>query len=265
MMKKKKDISFLKKVIMSIKDFEKYPMLASKDWSVVLAYLLKLLAIFTLIGTCSIMFTIFKEATNTEEASQVGILINNLTRQISENYSETNQVFIYIGVFAISYLYMFVINIISIAIDIILLGAFGYFTAIIIRLHLKFSAMCKIALHSLTLPIILNMVYILIKTFTNFEIKYFELMYISIAYIYIVTAILMIKYDVMKNQQELNKIIQEQEKVRQEMERKKKEEEEKERKEREEREEKDRKDNKKNDEKDKQENQNDEEPEGENA
>ena len=262
MMKKKKDISFLKKVIMSIKDFEKYPMLASKDWSVVLAYLLKLLAIFTVIGTCSIMYTIFREAANTEEASQVGVLINNLTKQISENYSETNQVFIYIGVFAISYLYMFVINIISIAIDIILLGAFGYFTAIIIRLHLKFSAMCKIALHSLTLPIILNIVYILVRTFTGFEIKYFELMYISIAYIYIVTAILMIKYDVMKNQQELNKIIQEQEKVRQEMERKKQEEEEKERKEREE---KDRKDNKKNDEKDKQENQNDEEPEGENA
>ena len=262
MMKKKKDISFLKKVIMSIKDFEKYPMLASKDWSVVLAYLLKLLAIFTVIGTCSIMYTIFKEAANTEKASQVGVLINNLTKQISENYSETNQIFVYIGVFAISYLYMFVINFISIAMDIILLGAFGYFTAIIIRLHLKFSAMCKIALHSLTLPIILNIVYILIKTFTSFEIKYFELMYISIAYIYIVTVILMIKYDVMKNQQELNKIIQEQEKVRQEMERKKQEEEEKERKEREE---KDRKDNNENDKKDKQENQNDEGPEGENA
>ena len=262
MIKKKEDISFLKKVVMSIKDFEKYPMLASKDWNVVLAYLLKLLAIFTVIGTCAIMYTIFKEATNIGEASQVGVLIDNLTKQISENYGETNQAFIYIGVFVISYLYMFVINFISIAIDIILLGAFGYFTAIIIRLHLKFSAMCKIALHSLTLPIILNMVYILIKTFTSFEIKYFELMYISIAYIYIVTAVLMIKYDVMKNQQELNKIIQEQEKVRQEMERKKQEEEEKERKEREE---KDRKDNKKNDEKDKQENQNDEEPEGENA
>ncbi len=105
---------------------------------------------------------------------------------------------------------------------------FGYFTAIILRMHLRFSAMCKISAYSLTLPIILNGIYLLLNTFLNFEIKYFEMMYIAIAYIYIITAILMIKSDIMKNQQELMKILQEQERVREELERKKEEEKQKE-------------------------------------
>ena len=120
---------------------------------------------------------------------------------------------------------MFVLYFISIWLDIVLLGALGYFTALILRLHLRFSAMCKIAIHSLTLPILLNALVVLIETFTNFKVEYFQIMYIGIAYIYIITAILMIKSDVIKNHKELAKIIEEQEKVRQELERQKEEEE----------------------------------------
>ena len=87
--------------------------------------------------------------------------------------------------------------------------------------------MCKIAIHSLTLPILLNALIVLIEAFTNFKIEYFEIMYIGISYIYIITAILMIKDDIIKNQKELTKIIEEQEKVRLELERQKEEEEEK--------------------------------------
>ena len=48
-MKKEKEYSFFKKLIISIKDFEKYPELASKKWTVVLSYMIKLLMIFTII------------------------------------------------------------------------------------------------------------------------------------------------------------------------------------------------------------------------
>ena len=44
-------------------------------------------------------------------------------------------------------------------------------------------------------------------------------MYIAISYIYIITAILLIKTDVIRKSRELAKIIEEQEKVRQELER----------------------------------------------
>ena len=60
-MKEKKELSFFRKVIISIKDFEKYPMLASKDWKIVLAYMLKLLAIFTIISAFTFVYSIQKD------------------------------------------------------------------------------------------------------------------------------------------------------------------------------------------------------------
>ena len=160
-------------------------------------------------------------------------------------------------------IYMFVLYFMSIWLDIVLLGALGFFTALILRLHLRFSAMCKIAIHSLTLPILLNALVVLIETFTNFRVEYFQIMYIGIAYIYIITAILMIKSDIMKNQKELAKIIEEQEKVRQELEKQKEEESKKEEQKREKEKEEQRKKEKKEQE-DEDKNVGDE-PQGENA
>ena len=237
MKENEKKISFFKKLIISIKDIEKYPELASENWSVVLAYLLKLLAIFSIIATISFTYIVLKkmpanidigEASNTSQnVSQQIILINELVTEISNNYNGVNQNFVYAGLFAFSYMYIFVMCFLSISLDILLLGTFGYLTAIILRMHLKFSAMCKIATHSLTLPVLLNAIHILLQTFAQFEIKYFDVMYIGIAYVYIIAVILIIKADLIKNQQELTKIIQEQEKIRQELERKKQEEEDK--------------------------------------
>lgn len=311
MMKEEKEISFFKKLIISIKDFEKYPELASKSWGVVLSYLSKLLAIFVVIASFVSVYTLsqqlqsgleyienelpeFTFANNELSMQQEKVIeyenvdnlfdtiiidtseINDETlnlykeklqkanngivllkdktlvktqvtngfveytySSVAENYqinefskqevlqyfSGTNLALIYIGVFIMVSIYMFILYFISIWLDIVLLGALGFFTALIMRLHLRFSAMCKIAIHSLTLPILLNAVVILLETFTTFKIQYFDIMYIAISYIYIITAILMIKSDIIKNQKELTKIIEEQEKVRQELERQKEEEE----------------------------------------
>lgn len=311
MMEDEKEVSFFKKLIMSIKDFEKYPELASKRWTVVLTYLAKLLAIFVIIASFASVYSLAEQLqsglqyvkeelpdftfTNNElkmeqeeailyenvdklfdtiiidtkevndetlslykekvQKASNGIVLlkdkalvkTNVTngiveyayssisetyqinefnkQQVLEYFSGTNLALIYIGIFAMISIYMFILYFISIWLDIILLGTLGFFTALILRLRLRFSAMCKIAVHSLTLPILLNAVVILIETFTSFKIQYFDIMYIGIAYIYIITAILMIKSDVIKNQKELVKIIEEQEKVRQELEKQKEEEE----------------------------------------
>lgn len=311
MMKDEKEVSFFKKLIMSIKDFEKYPELASKSWAKVLSYLAKLLAIFVIVASFASVYKLSKQVqsgleyvkdvlpdftfSNNElvigqeeaiayenkdklldtiiidtkeindetlslykeklqKASNGVVLLKDKAlvktgvtngiveytyssisetyqinefnkQQVLEYFSGTSLVLMYIGIFIMMSIYMFVLYFISIWLDIVLLGALGFFTALILRLHLRFSAMCKIAIHSLTLPILLNALVVLIETFTNFKVEYFQIMYIGIAYIYIITAILMIKSDVIKNQKELVKIIEEQEKVRQELERQKEEEE----------------------------------------
>lgn len=311
MMKEEKEISFLKKLIISIKDFEKYPELASKSWVVVLSYLVKLLVIFTIIISFASVYDLSKQVNsglnyikeelpefafangelkleqnepiiyenmdnlfntiiidtnltadetldrykekvqNTNNAiillkekalikTQVtnGLVeynyntiaetyqINEFTKnEVLQYFSTTNLILMYIGIFIMVAIYMFILYFASIWLDIVLLGALGYFTALILRLHLRFSAMCKIAVYSLSLPILLNAIVILVETFTTFRIQYFEIMYIGVSYIYIIAAILMIKSDVIKNQKELIKIIEEQEKIKQELEKQKEKEE----------------------------------------
>ena len=58
--------SFFKKIVISIKDFERYPMLAGEKWKVVLAYLLKLLAIFTFIVVIAFVYTTLKQVEKLE-------------------------------------------------------------------------------------------------------------------------------------------------------------------------------------------------------
>lgn len=85
--------------------------------------------------------------------------------------------------------------------------------------------------YALTLPILLNIIYIVVNTFTGLEIKYFSWMYTTISYIYMIVAILMIKTDLINRQVELMKIIEEQEKVKKEIEEQKRKKEEEKKKE----------------------------------
>ena len=124
-------------------------------------------------------------------------------------------------------LYMFIMYFSTILIDMFLLAILAYIVARISGLRLKISAVYNIAAYSLTLPVVLNIIYAVVNIITGFTIQYFQIMYTAIASIYVITSILMIKSDVIKRQLELNRIIEEQEKVREELKRKEEEEKEK--------------------------------------
>lgn len=122
----------------------------------------------------------------------------------------------YIMFFVIFCFYMFIIYFITIIIYAIMLTILGRITSMLLRIPLQYKAIFNMAIHSLTLPIILNLIYVIVNLFTGFTIKYFQVMYSTISYIYIVVAILMIKIDFIKRGQELSKIIKEQQKIREE-------------------------------------------------
>ncbi len=139
---------------------------------------------------------------------------------------------VYIAFFITMAIYLFIIYFSTVLVDALLYSVLGYITGIFSRLRLKYSATYNIAVHSLTLPIILNLVYMIVNQLTGYTIQYFDIMYMAITCIYIITSILMIKSDMIKQQMELSKIISEQEKIKQELarqEQEKKEEEERER------------------------------------
>lgn len=154
--------------------------------------------------------------------------ITNFTKQDVINYAEgMNIVSIYASVYFVLFVYLFIIYFISIFMDVILLSILAYIVSIISRIKLKYAPSFSVAIHGITLPVILNLIYIIVNLLTGFRIKYFQLMYSTISYIYVIVAILMIKTDFINRQMELIKLAGEQEKVKEEMRRKEQEEKEK--------------------------------------
>ena len=154
-------------------------------------------------------------------------------QELIEKMAQGNKVQIYISYFIVMFIYAFILYFASILSDVLLLSIFGYITAAFAKLKMRYQAVFSMSIYALTLSIILNMIYILINIFFDFEIKYFQVMYTAIAYICLAAAIFMIKSDFIKSQAELMKVLEEGLEERQQItiERKPKEEEKKEEKE----------------------------------
>lgn len=131
---------------------------------------------------------------------------------------------VYISFYMVSVIYLFSIYFILISMDVLLLSILGALTSRIISIKLKYTPIINISIYALTLPILLNAIYITVNMLTGFEIKYFQIMYNAISYIYLVTAILMIKSEMIKQQIELMKLAEEQKKVKEELEKQQEEE-----------------------------------------
>ena len=125
--------------------------------------------------------------------------------------------------FVASFLSGYIINIITIIFDVILVLGFGILASRLCGVNMPFSKMLSLSIYSLTLSILLSSIYTAVYTFTNFYIEYFQIMYILVAYIYIIAAILIIKSDVIKQNMELQKIIEVQKQVKKELEEQKEE------------------------------------------
>jgi len=158
--------------------------------------------------------------------------IANYTREDVQEFNKTefvqyltsgNMTAFYTSYGLSMFIYLLIINAIVVSLNALEIGLLGYITATIARIRMRFVAIYNMAIYSLTLPMILNALYIIINYFTNFTITYFQVAYITIAYIYLAAAIFILKDDVIKKMQEVEKIKQEQQKVREEIKEKEKE------------------------------------------
>ena len=144
--------------------------------------------------------------------------VTEFTKQdIINSVDGMNIISIYSSVYFAIFIYLFIAYFIKIFMDVLILGILAYLVSRISNIKLKFAPSFGIATHAITLSVILYLIYIIVNLFTNFKIDYFNLMYNTISYIYVIVAILMIKTDFIQRQMELIKIAQEQEKVREEM------------------------------------------------
>ena len=115
------------------------------------------------------------------------------------------------------FVYLLLLNIIYALLDSLEIALLGWFTASLAKIKMRFVAIYNMAVYSLTLPMILNILYMVINYFVTFRITYFQVAYITIAYIYLAATIFILKDDFIKKMQEVEKIKQEQKKVKEEI------------------------------------------------
>jgi len=144
--------------------------------------------------------------------------LNYFNKQsIIEFVSGSNINKIYVISAVIIFVYFFIVYLVQFLLDILLLSVVGYILSKIVGVKLKYKSIFNISAYAITLSIILYAIYMIVNLFTGFTIKYFEIAYNAIAYIYIITAMLTIKSDLTKQQIEVGKIVEEQKKVREEL------------------------------------------------
>lgn len=164
--------------------------------------------------------------------------INEFTKQDVVNYANSSQIVtLYVSVFLTVFVYAFIMYLLTTISNAVLLSFFGYITTLLARIKIRYAAIFNMSVYALTLSIILNMLYVAINIFITFNMEYFQVMYVAVAAIYLVAAILILKTEFIKQQFELAKIAEAQEIVKKEIE--EQEQKDKEEKEREEKKEKD--------------------------
>lgn len=150
-------------------------------------------------------------------AQDYGIQETNKNTLLEEynKYGNSSIIFMYLS---IAILGMYLSNLITITMDVIVLTLFGIIAARICGIRITAKLMSKITIHAITLPVIITGIYTVVYLFTGFVIQYFNIMYLLISYVYIVAAIMILKTDLMKQQEELIKIEEVRKEVKKELE-----------------------------------------------
>lgn len=208
-------LNFFKKVWYSIIEFEKYPELAALGVKKAIIYFTQLILIFCIIYTGCYVYYVSNIANFEEENLTLSQKIMKTT--IGENVDETQKsnimerASLYSDKTIIATLFANVVFqfYLSTLLDVFTLSIFGLFTCMVAKIKMNYKAVFNMSIYALTFSIILRTIYFAITILTGFKIKYFEVMYISIAYITLTAVIFMIKSDVMKQHLELMKIIEE--------------------------------------------------------
>ena len=150
-------------------------------------------------------------------------------QKIIEEVDKANAISFALSIYISLFMANFISYFIAVMVDVLILALLAYIAGRVVGIKLKTAPSFNVGAHAITLSVVLNMVYMVINALTGFQIKYFQIMYNAVAYIYVVVAILMIKTDFLNRQMELMKLAQEQMRIKEEM--KKQEEEEQKKKE----------------------------------
>lgn len=124
----------------------------------------------------------------------------------------------YLSLFLMVLVYAIIMYVISILWNAVIISIFGYIATWLAKIKMRYAAIFNMSVYALTLSVILNAIYVAVNIFIDFDIKYFQLMYITVASIYLIAAIFIIKSEFIKKQIEVTRIVMEQQKIAKEKE-----------------------------------------------
>ena len=105
------------------------------------------------------------------------------------------------------------VSIITTLADVFLIAVFGYIAARLCGVGFKMVPMIILSIYSISLSVVLRTIYACEISLFGLVVPYFDIMYLLIAYVYIIAAIFIIKYDLIKQAQELQRIIDDQDDI----------------------------------------------------
>lgn len=142
----------------------------------------------------------------------------NITKQNIIDFLESKDMYKYYVIFGIALLlYLFIGYFVIMLLDVLELALLGFITSVVARIRMRFVAIYNMAGYAITLSVFLNIAYIVVNYFINFTITYFQVAYIAIAYIYLIAAIFIIKDEFNRTQMKVAKIVEEQQKIKEQI------------------------------------------------
>ena len=142
--------------------------------------------------------------------------ITEFNKQSLLDYLNGNGIMnLYFSLFESLLIYSFVIYLINLLFYIIIISIFGYLATMILKLKIRYVAIFNMAIYAITLPALLNIIYIAINAFYPYQISYFEVLY-ALSSIYIMDAIFILKTEFNKKQGEFQKIVEVEKQIKEE-------------------------------------------------
>ena len=148
---------------------------------------------------------LFKQQNSTSIIAQSYEELNNTIdiSQINKDYlvnmaSGENAYTILANIFAVIFISTFLTYFLTAILDTIALSLLGFIVSRLIRVPFKYGALYSLSISAITLPVILNGVYMVVNMFTGFVIPYFQIMYTLISYVYLIAALLIMRSEIMK-------------------------------------------------------------------
>ena len=122
------------------------------------------------------------------------------------NLANNNELLL--AIFVVMLIPLFITFFASTLLDVLALSLIGVIVKRLIRLPLNYSAIFGMSASAITLPIILNLIYLILNLIYGFEMEYFQVMYTIIAYIYLIAALIIMKANLVKNKIMIARIIE---------------------------------------------------------